>query len=104
MCAHVYITVNSSWSVHPPMFRVSPACGRSDTGWVPRVPTEKFPLVFSFSALTLGGRGGRQGRAGQEALWSQLSQGLGAGGRAHGEHTQWLKVGGSETGDFNKSH
>jgi hypothetical protein len=25
-------------------------------------------------------------------------------GQGPGEHTQWLEVGGSETGDFNKSH
>lgn len=87
------------------MFSVSPSCGRFDTGWVLRVKAEKFPLsVQPLGALTLGGRGGRQGRAGPEAPSSQLSQGLGAGGSAHGELTQCLEVGGSETGDFNKSH
>ena len=76
-----------------------------------RVKAEMFPLsgqrfLLSPWEVEVGDRAG-QGRAGQgraEALWSQLSQGLGGGGRAHGEHTQWLEVGGSETGDFNKSH
>lgn len=46
--------------------------------------------------------GGLEPRRQRGGLSESASQGL--GGRALGERTQWLEVGGSETGDFNKSH
>lgn len=74
-----------------------------------RAKAETFPLECITSLPSrwevavgdwwLGGLGPRRQPGG---LSEPASQGL--GGRALGEHTQWLEVGGSETGDFNKSH